>query len=185
MIADDKISVVLVDENDHPIGTMDKLEAHVKGALHRAFSVIIYNQYGQILLQRRAESKYHCPGLWANTCCGHPFPEELSKDAAVRRLQEEMGFTCPVHPVTSFIYKLDLPNNLIEHEFVHIFSGVVDEIDIMAHPDEVSEFTWLTPEDIRQDIKHHADRYAPWFVHYINERFDEVFPHFQDLSTVA
>ncbi|MCP4924060.1 MAG: isopentenyl-diphosphate Delta-isomerase, partial [bacterium] len=117
-------TLILVDREDIPQGFGEKMEVHKKGLRHRAFSVMIYNERGQLLIQRRADCKYHSARLWANSCCGHPQPGENTKQAAERRLMEELGFTCPVHPVTQVSYKLNLENGLHENETTHIFSGI-------------------------------------------------------------
>jgi isopentenyl-diphosphate delta-isomerase len=107
--------VILVDKNDHPQGLMEKMEAHRKGALHRAFSVFIFNDAGELMLQQRALSKYHSPGLWTNTCCSHPRDGEKTAEAAHRRMMEEMGFDCTFEEAFSFLYKADVGQGLIEH----------------------------------------------------------------------
>src|ERR1700740_2951379 len=118
--------VILVNEQDEETGSMEKMQAHVEARLHRAFSVFVFNSLDKLLLQRRAKGKYHSPGLWTNTCCSHPRPGEKTIDAAKRRLMEEMGFECELHPAFSFIYKAELDNNLTEHEFDHVYFGLHD-----------------------------------------------------------
>jgi isopentenyl-diphosphate delta-isomerase len=114
--------VILVDEQDNPIGTAEKMEAHQNGGkLHRAFSVLVFNDKGETMLQRRAASKYHCPTLRTNTCCSHPRPDEITLAAATRRLQEEMGFVCPLEEKFTFLYRAEFSNGLTEHEFDHVF----------------------------------------------------------------
>ena len=115
--------VILVDVNDNQIGLMEKMEAHEKALLHRAFSVFVFNSKGEMLLQKRAATKYHCAGMWANTCCSHQREHESDLDAATRRLKEEMGIETPLYETFSFIYKAELDNNLTEHEFDHVFFG--------------------------------------------------------------
>src|ERR1035437_238790 len=115
--------VILVDENDVPRGTMEKMEAHRKGELHRAFSIFVFNSNGELLLQRRAVDKYHSGGLWTNTCCSHPQPGENLMESAQKRLNEEMGIECALEPVFHFIYKTKLNNELTEHELDHVFIG--------------------------------------------------------------
>ena len=119
--------VILVNKNDEEIGTMEKMEAHVQGMLHRAFSVLIFNSNGQLLIHRRAFGKYHSEGLWTNTCCSHPLPGETIVEAANRRLVEEMGMKTSLSPLFSFIYRAELENNLVEHELDHVLIGFTDE----------------------------------------------------------
>ncbi len=134
--------VVLVDENDKPVGTEEKLKAHQDGKLHRAFSVFIFNSQKQLLLQRRALSKYHSAGLWTNTCCSHPRPEESVLASAHRRLQEEMGFDCELKEIFNFKYKADFDNGLVEHEFDHVIIGYHDQNPI-SNPNEVDSYKWI------------------------------------------
>jgi isopentenyl-diphosphate delta-isomerase len=140
--------VILVDSNDAPIGTMEKLEAHQKGALHRAFSVFAFNGRGELLLQRRAPHKYHSAGLWTNTCCSHPAPGEDTEAAAHRRLQEEMGFDCPITHIGSLTYRTEFANGLIEHEFDHIFIGRFDGQPVL-NPEEADASRWISEEGLR------------------------------------
>ena len=118
--------VVLVNEKDEAIGTMEKMAAHEKALLHRAFSVFVFNKNGDLLMQQRAHSKYHSGGLWTNTCCSHPRPGEHVADAANRRLQEEMGFTTSLNKAFDFTYKAAFDNGLTEHEFDHVFIGIYE-----------------------------------------------------------
>lgn len=155
-------SVVLVNEMDEAIGTMEKMEAHEKGLLHRAFSVFVFNKEGLLLLQRRALSKYHSAGLWTNTCCSHPFPGEAVADAAVRRLKEELGFTTPLRKVFDFKYEAAFDNGLIEHEFDHVFVGEFEGA-IEPNPEEVHEFKYVSMEEVEQDMKQQPELYTAWF----------------------
>jgi isopentenyl-diphosphate delta-isomerase len=154
--------VILVDELDNAIGTMEKMEAHEKGLLHRAFSVFIFNGKGELLLQQRALTKYHSAGLWTNTCCSHPRPNETVLNAAKRRLTEEMGLTCEVDHKTSFIYKTDFDNGLTEHEFDHVFFGHYDQ-DPIINPEEVENFVWMDVNKIMNDIEKNPKKYTSWF----------------------
>jgi len=155
--------VVLVDQKDNAIGTMEKLEAHQKGLLHRAFSVFIFNDKGELLIQRRALDKYHSPGLWTNSCCSHPKPKESLLDAAHRRLEEEMGMKCPnLQPVNSFIYKTDFDNGLIENEYDHIVLGTTNALP-RINPDEVHEYAYLSIEEIKERIAKAPDTFTYWF----------------------
>ena len=154
--------VVLVDRNDKALGTMGKMLVHKKGILHRAFSVFIYNSKGEMMLHRRAFSKYHSPGLWTNACCSHPQINETVEDAAHRRLMEEMGFDCKLKEEFSFLYKADVGDGLIEHEFDHVFVGKFNgkpEIN----PDEVAEWKLINPEILREEIKIQPEKYTEWF----------------------
>ncbi|MCH5690994.1 isopentenyl-diphosphate Delta-isomerase [Niabella sp. W65] len=154
--------LVLVDENDHPIGTMEKMEAHKKGLLHRAFSVLLFNDRKELLLQQRAFDKYHCGGLWTNTCCSHPHPEEDVKDAAQRRLKEEMGIACDLQKSFEFIYKAEFDNGLTEHEYDHVFVGVFSGEPVI-NVNEVAAWKYVSPDALRKDIADHPDQYTPWF----------------------
>lgn len=169
------IPVILVDEKDQEIGTGEKLAVHEEGLLHRAFSVFIYNSEGELLIQRRALGKYHSPGLWANTCCGHPFPGESVQEAVNRRLREEMGFACALTPRTEILYTLKLADGLFEREYVHVYEGHVDAVDLKPDPEEVSEFTWVTPEELREEARTKPELYARWFRLYLLKYFDSVF----------
>ena len=154
--------VILVDKNDNELGTMEKQEAHVKGLLHRAFSVFIFNDKNELLLQRRAVKKYHSGGLWTNTCCSHPRQNEKTKDAAKRRLLEEMGMRSTLIKQFDFVYKAKLDNNLYEHEFDHVFFGFTNDLPII-NPEEVEEYTYKTLEDIGNEMKAIPDKYTEWF----------------------
>ena len=141
---------------------MEKQEAHVKGLLHRAFSVFIFNDKNELLLQRRAVNKYHSGGLWTNTCCSHPRQNEKTKDAAKRRLLEEMGMRSTLKKQFDFIYKAKLDNNLYEHEFDHVFFGFTNDLPII-NPEEVEDYTYKTLEDIGNEMKTIPDKYTEWF----------------------
>ncbi|MCD4665177.1 MAG: isopentenyl-diphosphate Delta-isomerase [Bacteroidales bacterium] len=154
--------VILVDKNDNPQGTMEKMEAHEKGVLHRAFSVYIFNVKGELMLQQRALSKYHSPGLWTNTCCSHPREGEKTIDAAHRRMEEEMGFDCEIKEVFSFTYKADVGQGLTEHEFDHVFVGNFAE-DPIINKDEVNDWIFVSMEEIRKDMKLSPEKYTVWF----------------------
>jgi isopentenyl-diphosphate delta-isomerase len=154
--------VILVDKNDNQVGLMPKLEAHEKGVLHRAFSIFIFNSKYELLLQKRASSKYHSGGLWTNTCCSHPREGEDILDAANRRLDEEMGITTSLRKVYDFIYKAELDNQLTEHEFDHVFYGVFDN-DPILNEDEAEDFKWVDMETLNNDIIKNEDNYTVWF----------------------
>ena len=154
--------VILVDKNDNQVGLMPKLEAHEKGVLHRAFSIFIFNSKYELLLQKRASSKYHSGGLWTNTCCSHPREGEDTLDAANRRLDEEMGIKTSLRKVYDFIYKAELDNQLTEHEFDHVFYGVFDN-DPTLNKDEAEDFKWVDMETLNNDIIKNEDNYTVWF----------------------
>lgn len=157
-----KEKVILVDEKDQPIGSMEKIEAHEKGLLHRAFSVFVYNDKNEVMLQKRAEDKYHSPGLWTNTCCSHQREGESNVEAGKRRLMEEMGFQTELEEKTSFIYKAPFDNGLTEHEYDHILVGTYnDEPNI--NPDEVAEWKWMNMETLKEDLANNPLNYTAWF----------------------
>lgn len=154
--------IILVDAEDNEIGTGEKMAVHQTGQLHRAFSILVFNKNGELLLQQRAKDKYHCPGLWANTCCSHPRPSEDILVAAQRRLQEEMGFDCPLEEKYSFIYKAEFTNGLTEHEFDHVLIGDYNG-QINFNSTEVQAIRWLDIETIKQEIKNQPAKYTDWF----------------------
>lgn len=158
--------VVLVDENDAEIGKATKLDAHRNGALHRAISVIIWDDTGRLLLQKRAVGKYHSGGLWTNACCGHPRPGERAQDAALRRLHEEMGFTSALESLGTISYRAELDRGMIEHELVHMFRGVHGGT-IAPNPAEADGFQWANIEDVRADIAATPLRFSAWLREYI------------------
>lgn len=164
--------VVLVDVNDTELGTADKMQAHEKGLLHRAFSIFVVretNGVKEVLLQQRALTKYHCAGLWSNTCCSHPQQGENITQSAINRLTEELGFTVNnLIWVDSHCYKAKLSNNLIEHEFDHLFvkhlsKQASNKLQIRPNPAEVNAIDWLSIEQIELDLKNTANKYTPWF----------------------
>jgi isopentenyl-diphosphate delta-isomerase len=170
-----EILLILVDQNDQETGVSEKLEAHHKGLLHRAFSVMVYDEEGKVLIQKRADTKYHSAGLWANSCCGHPYPGEGVLEAAKRRLKEELGFTCALKPVTKILYSLHLENGLYEKELVHVFEGTLFDKTMALNPEEVSFIKWENPEMLRQEAKVNGKNYARWFRLYLLKHFDKVF----------
>ena len=154
--------VILVNEKDEPIGLMPKMEAHEKGLLHRAFSVFVFNDKNELMLQQRALSKYHSPGLWTNTCCSHQREGESNIEAGKRRLQEEMGFTTDLKDTMAFIYKAPFDNGLTEHEFDHILVGNFNDVPNL-NPQEVSAWKWMKLEAVQKDMQIHPERYTEWF----------------------
>ena len=154
--------VILVDESDREIGQMEKIEAHKKGLLHRAFSVFIFNSKGEMLLQQRAAAKYHSPLLWTNTCCSHPRVNETLLNAASRRLKEEMGMSADLEYAFNFIYKVQFENDMYEHELDHVFYGTTDVLPII-NPEEVEAYQYMHPDLIEKDIADHPEHYTEWF----------------------
>ncbi len=163
--------VILVDEHDHELGVMEKMEAHEKGLLHRAFSVFIFNDAGEMLLQRRALSKYHSGGLWTNACCSHPQPGETAAQAATRRLREELGFTLPVEKVFDFVYRADFENGLTEHEFDHVFVGHYNG-SLQPNEEEVMDHRYQDMDSLRASMQSEPALYTAWF-HLAFPRIDQ------------
>ena len=176
MITTPIAEVILVNENDDVIGSMEKIEAHQKAILHRAFSIFIFNEKGEMLLQQRASNKYHSPNLWTNACCSHPMPGEITIDAAHRRLVEEMGFDSNLDFAFSFTYTAEFDNGLFEHEFDHVFIGKLNgTIDI--NPNEVKDFCFMSIQAIADSLQNHQHKYTAWFkiafpilVEYLNSK---------------
>ncbi|MDD4433882.1 MAG: isopentenyl-diphosphate Delta-isomerase [Parabacteroides sp.] len=168
--------VILVDENDNPVGTMPKMEAHEKAMLHRAFSVFILNANDEVLLQQRANDKYHSAGLWTNTCCSHPHPGEDTLGAARRRLKEEMGMEADLQFVFKFMYKAPFDNLLTEHEIDHVFIGKTDQLPVI-NPEEVASYKYMKPEEIKLDMEQNPQSYTVWFRIIFNEFYKEIFTH--------
>lgn len=154
--------VILVDTADRPVGQMEKMQAHREGRLHRAFSVFLFNDHDQVLLQRRALEKYHSGGLWSNTCCSHPRPGEDTQVAAERRLFEEMGITCRVFPAFSFIYEVALDQGLTEHEYDHVFTGQFSGTP-EVNPEEVVDWAYRDVAEVEADLLQNPARYSEWF----------------------
>ncbi len=163
--------VILVNENDEQIGLMPKLEAHQKAVLHRAFSVFVFNSKNELMLQQRALTKYHSPGLWTNTCCSHQRNGETNIEAGKRRLIEEMGFVTELKDTISFIYKAPFDNGLTEHEFDHILVGYYNSEPVI-NPDEVSSWKWMPLDRVKNDISDNPNLYTEWFK-IIFDRFYE------------
>ncbi|MFD2889248.1 isopentenyl-diphosphate Delta-isomerase [Chitinophaga cymbidii] len=154
--------VILVNEQDEPVGIMEKLEAHQKGLLHRAFSVFVTNAKGELLLQQRALDKYHSGGLWTNTCCSHPLPDEDVLTASHRRLMEEMGFDCELKEVFSFTYRAEFTNGLTEYEYDHVLIGQFDG-EVRPDPAEVMSCKFASPDEIRYLMLTAPETFTHWF----------------------
>ena len=154
--------VILVDENDFSAGMMEKMEAHEKAVLHRAFSVFIFNSQGELLLQQRALDKYHSGGLWTNSCCSHPRPGEDTLAAACRRLKEEMGFETRLEKIFDFVYKAEFENGLTEHEFDHVFIGYYND-QIQPNQNEVSNYAYRSMKKIEELLQTKPELFTAWF----------------------
>jgi len=165
--------VVLVDENDNQIGLMPKMEAHEKAVLHRAFSVFIFNEQGELMLQQRAAHKYHSPLLWTNTCCSHQRNGETNLEAGKRRLQEEMGFVTNLKEVFSFIYKAPFDNGLTEHELDHVLIGYFEDKPNI-NKEEAEDYKWMLLEDVKSDIEKNPSIYTEWFKIIFKESFSKI-----------
>ena len=155
-------NVILVDEHDQELGLMEKMEAHRKGLLHRAFSVFVLNSDGDLLIQQRATHKYHSGGLWTNTCCSHPRQGEDIEAAAHRRLEEEMGFDCLVNKAFEFTYRAELDKGMTEHEYDHLFIGYFNG-EPKINPEEVQAYKWVDLKSLERDIERNPQRYTEWF----------------------
>jgi len=168
-----KQKVILVDINDQQIGLMEKIEAHEKAMLHRAFSVFIFNDKEELLLQQRAETKYHSPLLWTNTCCSHQREGESNIFAGKRRLEEEMGFVCELKEVFSFIYKAPFENGLTEHELDHVMVGVFNGVP-KINLEEVAAYKWRSVNAVREHMKAHPEQYTVWFQIIFKEYYNRL-----------
>ena len=157
--------VILVDEADRELGTMEKLEAHRRGLLHRAFSIFVFSLDGQCLIQRRAAGKYHSGGLWSNACCSHPRPGEVMDAAARRRLGEELGVACDLRKALEIRYDLDVGDGLREAEYNHTYLGMLDTWAVLRpDPEECSACLWKPINDIEKDLAAHPGAYSAWFI---------------------
>jgi isopentenyl-diphosphate delta-isomerase len=174
--------VILVNEWDEVTGAMEKMEAHKKGLLHRAFSIFIFNSKGELLLQQRALNKYHSGGLWTNTCCSHPQPGEETLVAAQRRLQEEMGFTAPVEKIFHFTYRTEFDNGLTEYEFDHVFAGEF-EGNIGYNKEEVMDYCYKNLSDVRSSLQEYPQKFSKW-LHLAFPKIEEWW-HLRYKSVVA
>ena len=169
--------LILVNEYDEEIGYGEKLNVHKNAQLHRAFSIFVVNKDNQLLLQRRANNKYHSGGLWANTCCSHPLKGEDQEQAIHRRLIEEMGFDCDLKKLFSFIYRVEFDNGLTEHELDHVYLGRHDH-DPHPNPNEVSDFKWMDLDELKIDLEVNNQNYTFW----INHAFEQFYTKFKNES---
>ncbi len=170
-------NVILVDEQDQAVGTMEKMEAHRQGLLHRAFSVFMFDGEKRLLLQQRALHKYHSAGLWTNTCCSHPRPDEATVTAAIRRLEEEMGLQAAPAPAFTFRYRAPVGGGLIEHEIDHVFVAYSNQ-DPILNPDEAADFRWAGLEEIERWVTTQPQRFTAWFKHSYRRVFAYVEDHY-------
>lgn len=154
--------MILVDAEDQPMGTMEKIEAHRKGALHRAFSIMIFNSKGEVLLQKRAQGKYHSGGLWTNACCSHPNPGDEMEAAVKRRVMHEMGMEVSPTYAFRFIYRAEVGNGLIEHEYDHVYTATSDDTPVI-NTVEVEQWKLVDTMTLLEDVARHPAPYTPWF----------------------
>jgi isopentenyl-diphosphate delta-isomerase len=159
--------VILVDEEDNPVGTMEKMEAHERGLLHRAFSILLFNSKGELLLQKRSEKKYHSGGLWTNTCCSHPLPDEAMAQSARQKLKQEMGIDVQPVFIYKFRYQTEVDRNLIEHEFDYVFIGSFDGEPVI-NKEEVEDWKFIDLHSLRKDMEQNPSVYTPWFKLIVN-----------------
>lgn len=172
-----KEKIILVDQNDIPLGHIEKLEAHEKGLLHRAFSVFIFNSKGELLLQQRADSKYHSAGLWTNTCCSHPNYKEDIIDSIHRRMKEEMGMVSEVDFKFKFSYKALLDNNLTEHEIDHVYFGFSNDSPVI-NPEEVKSWKYINMKELQNELNNHPENYTSW----LKICFPDVLKYFKSIT---
>lgn len=165
--------VILVNQDDKAIGKLEKMEAHKRGVLHRAFSVFLFNSNNELLIQQRADEKYHTPGLWSNTCCSHPAPNETLEEAVHRKLKQEMGITTRVEKKFVFTYKSPVNDNLIENEVDHIYAGKYNDVPV-PNPDEVKSWRYVSLQELRKEISENEKNFTPWFKLLMNRVNDIV-----------
>jgi len=169
--------LILVDEHNNITGYEKKLKVHQDGLLHRAFSIFVVNQEGQLMLQKRAIEKYHSGGLWANTCCSHPLKGENTEYTIHERLVEEMGFDCGLHALFKFIYRAKLDNDLVEYELDQVYIGNY-EMDPVPNPAEVCDWKWIDIEFLKEDLEKSPDKYVYW----LKAAFAEFYVNFKKLQ---
>lgn len=168
-----KVFIPLVNESDEIIGSGEKMDVHVKGLLHRAFSIVVYNDEGDMLIHKRALGKYHSPGLWTNTCCSHPNVGEPMSQAVKRRLQEEMGFSCDLSYQFKFLYKASFSNGLTEHELDHVYLGKYTG-PVNFNEEEVDSYKWVSKDYVIEDMKANPESYTYWFRYLLQNHSDQV-----------
>ncbi|MDD3144967.1 MAG: isopentenyl-diphosphate Delta-isomerase [Candidatus Gracilibacteria bacterium] len=167
-------NIIIVDQFDNQIGTGEKMEVHEKALLHRAFSILVFNSKGELMLQQRDLGKYHSGGLWTNTCCSHPRVGETLEHAIHRRLKEEMGFDTELTKKTELIYKAELDKGLTEHEYLHVYKGFYEDAPNL-NPEEAMNWRWISPSDLKIDIEKNKQDYTQWFYIIIRDHFDKLF----------
>lgn len=160
--------ILTVDAQDREMGYMEKLEVHRQGILHRAFSLMVFNDKGKILLQKRARNKYHSPGLWSNACCSHQRTGESLIEAVNRRVREELGFTCPCKEVFCFPYQVKFDNGLMEYEIDHVFFGYYNG-KVIPNRDEVEEIRWVSRDNLNKEMKKYPEKFTYWFRELMNQ----------------
>jgi len=154
--------IILIDEEDNEIGSGEKIDVHKKGKLHRAFSIFVFNSKGEMIIQQRDIRKYHCGGLWTNTCCSHPRDGEIIEEAVHRRLKEEMGFDCGLREMFKFTYKAEFSSGLTEYETDHVFVGISDD-EPTLNKEEAMDYRWISIKELANEIENNPERYTPWF----------------------
>jgi len=166
------MNIILVDENDNQIGIEEKITTHKNGKLHRAFSIFVFNNKNELLLQKRSNEKYHSPGLWSNTCCSHPQPNKNLIEEAEQRLKQEMGISCKLEKKFSFTYKIKFENNLTENEYDHVFIGEFNE-NPKPNKKEVSDWKWISLPKLKKDISINKEKYTYWLKEIISKHSAE------------
>lgn len=160
--------IILVDKSDKEIGTGEKMKVHFEGKLHRAFSVFVFNDKNELMLQKRAPEKYHSPNLWSNTCCSHPYPHEQTLQGAIRRLEEEMGFQCELEKIFDFSYKVKFDNGLCENEYDHVFYGRYNK-GPRINLQEASSWKWIDLHNLKKDLDKNPENYTHWLKLCLNK----------------
>ncbi len=173
--------IIQVDKKDKEIKRVEKLEAHQKGLLHRAFSVFIIGKKG-FLIQKRASQKYHSGNLWANACCSHPVTEGDIKKEAQKRLFEEIGFSTELKKIGEESYKVEV-GDLIENEYDHLFLGIYDG-EVKPNPEEVSEYAWLSILELEKEISQNPTKFGPWFLEIYPKVKEKIIKELESISEI-